>query len=138
MDEITAAEKRLQESLARFRGEDAPPADPGSVESGDSLGDGQDDAGGGSAAVDRGLGGAADTEEKGTGQGVAETQTEETAQVTGQENYGRRKRDVFGLEELSVIAPTQEEDPEYYQNMKHLAKKSLNPAGQQERDQAAE
>ena len=55
---IMAAEGRLQEALARFRGEDAPAAYTGAAQGGAAVERGPVDAGGGSAAVDRGLGGA--------------------------------------------------------------------------------
>ena len=62
--EIMAAEKRLQEALARFRGEDAAAADSGVVENGDSLEGGAEDAAGRSTVVAGGLGGDQDAPEE--------------------------------------------------------------------------
>lgn len=54
--EIMEAEGRLQEQMARFRGEGAQAADPGPGQAGDALGDGRTDAGGAGPAVAGGLG----------------------------------------------------------------------------------
>lgn len=54
--EVMAAEGRLQEQLARFRGEAQASADAGVAAGGDTVADSEDDAGGGSAAVAEGLG----------------------------------------------------------------------------------
>jgi len=60
--EVMGAEGRLQEQLARFRGEAAASADAGVAEGGDTVAGGADDAGGGGAAVAGGLGGAQKSE----------------------------------------------------------------------------
>jgi phage FluMu protein gp41 len=60
--EVMAAERRLQDSLARFRGEGASAAGAGAAEDGDTLAGGAEDAAAGSVAVGGGLGGAQEPE----------------------------------------------------------------------------
>jgi phage FluMu protein gp41 len=62
--EVMAAEGRLQEQLARFRGEAQAAADAGAAAGGDTVAGGAEDAGGGSAAVAGGLGGTQGSEEE--------------------------------------------------------------------------
>lgn len=59
LDEVMEADGRLKEEIARFRGQDAPAADPGPGEDRDALGQGRSDETGTSPGVAGGLDGAA-------------------------------------------------------------------------------